>query len=81
MSEWLFRRSARLFARPSFLEGLSRALDLGATLNVYNYDRDPEEADARALFSDWLAVGDAIAGSIEKFESDNPQKEFEFVEK
>ncbi len=49
-----------LFARPSFLEGVSRLLDFGNTMNEYNYSRNGDEADRRALRADVLAVGDDI---------------------
>ena len=70
MNQWLFRRSGRLFARPSFIEGIARILDLGATLNIYNEDKNDKEADGKALWSDWLAVGDALRDSVNKFEKD-----------
>jgi len=45
-----------LYARPSFLSGAARALDMGTTLMEFN--RTPEEeADAIALHQDWLTVG------------------------
>ncbi len=49
-----------IYARPSFLEGVARIFDFGGTLNTYYYvstDEDPREADARAIASDWEAVG------------------------
>ena len=46
-----------LFARPSFLEGVARLLDLGGTLNEYNGFDTPEDADLVALRSDWEALG------------------------
>jgi hypothetical protein len=52
MSEY----SDLLYARPSFLEGMARAFDLGATLQDYNQSSTPEQADALALHSDWAAV-------------------------
>ena len=63
----LFKRSGRLFARPSFLEGYARAIDIGATLNQYNTNKTPEEADAAAIRSDWQAVGDSLQSAINKF--------------
>jgi hypothetical protein len=45
-----------LFARPSFLEGVARNLDLFGVLNVYNYSENGEKADAKALLSDWAAI-------------------------
>ena len=53
-----------LFARPSFLEGLARIFDFGGSLNQYNTSATPEEADKRALRSDWLAVGDDMRRAI-----------------
>ena len=55
-----------LFARPSFLEGMARVLDLGGTLNEYNRSGSAEEADLRALGSDWNRVGDAIRGAMKE---------------
>jgi len=46
-----------LFARPSALSGAGRVIDLMGTFDRYNVSASPEEADARAIFSDWLAVG------------------------
>lgn len=46
-----------LFALPSFTEGVSRVLDLGATLEVYNEATSDAEADALALKADWMMVG------------------------
>jgi len=63
----IFKRSARLFARPSFLEGYGRAIDLGATMNEYNTNKSVEEADEEAILSDWLAVGDNIYSAINTF--------------
>lgn len=55
-----YSESTLLFAEPSFLLGASRILDLGATINPYNYSSSEKEADARALFSDWRATGNDV---------------------
>ncbi len=60
--------SSRLFAEPSFLEGMSRMLDLGATLQDYNISETEQEADIRALKSDWCAVGEDLNFSIKNYE-------------
>ena len=52
--------STFLFARPSFLEGLARALDIGATLDLYNASVTSKQADSLALRADWRAVGQDI---------------------
>ncbi len=51
-----------LFARPSFVEGVARAMDLAGGLNEYNSCRSPEEADALAMATDYAAlIGDMRA--------------------
>lgn len=64
-----------IYARPSFLEGVARIFDFGGTLNTYylvSSDEDPREADARAIASDWQAVGKDMASAIGQY--DNPTK-------
>lgn len=71
-----------LFANPSFLEGLARTIDLGATLDEYNSSITPEQADFLALKNDWEVIGKDIAFAIEKEKSNldvqGKQIEFEF---
>lgn len=45
-----------LYARPSALEGIGRNIDFFGVMNNYNSSQSGEEADKRALYSDWLAV-------------------------
>ena len=62
--------SGFVFAKPSFLEGMARLFDFGGTLNTYYYylpDESPHEADARAIASDWEAVGKDIASAIGEY--------------
>ena len=63
--------TAILFARPSFIEGFSRALDLGDTLTEYNTSLSGEQADARAIAADWKAVGDDIRETMAKFAAEH----------
>ncbi len=49
-----------LFARPSFLEGFARVVDLGGTLNTYNTSPSAAEADAAAIWADVRAVAGDI---------------------
>jgi hypothetical protein len=53
-----------LYARPTFLEGLARILDLGGTLEEYNVSSSPSDADTRALQADWLAIGDDLKQAV-----------------
>lgn len=55
-----------LFARPSFLEGVARLVDVGGSLNTYNISRTGQEADARALQNDWRAIGHDVRVALEK---------------
>ena len=61
-------KSTFLFARPSFVEGMARVVDLGSTMQVYNGSKSEKEADTKALKKDWEAVGEDILGATEKYE-------------
>lgn len=58
-----------LFARPSFVGGIARILDMGGTLKIYNNSPTEEIADMRALASDWRAVANELIASITEYES------------
>src|ERR1700691_791656 len=45
-----------LFARPSFLSGIARTLDLHGDFDQYNQSATGDEADLRGLISDWIIV-------------------------
>ena len=60
--------SFRLFARPTFLEGTARVFDFTNILQRYRYDATDDKADANALRSDWMAVGDDIRHVIGDYE-------------
>ncbi|WP_268914141.1 hypothetical protein [Lentilactobacillus sp. SPB1-3] len=57
-----------LFAMPSFINGAARVLDLGSTMNEYNYSDSTIEADQVALAGDWQAVGKDLWKALEEFE-------------
>jgi hypothetical protein len=62
-------QSDYLFARPSLIEGIGRMVDLSNSLNTYNYSRNDAEADARAIHSDWKALGHDIRVALEQLRS------------
>lgn len=66
MSDYMSDYSTSLFARPSFWEGIARAIDLGGTLNEYNYSRSGQEADMRALRADWHAIGSDMRRAVKQ---------------
>ncbi len=61
-----------LFAQPSFLTGMARTLDIGATLSQHSYNESPtgEDADNLALAQDFLTVGEDIRKAKESVLTD-----------
>lgn len=55
-----------LFARPSFIEGGARLVDVSGSLNTYNYSHNGAEADARAICQDWTAIGHDVHAVLEQ---------------
>ncbi len=60
-------RSDFLFAQPSFWSGLARCLNLSGKFDFYNVSPSEDIADARALYSDWRAVGQLIFQACQTF--------------
>lgn len=56
-----------LFARPSFVEGVARIVDLPNSLNEYNRSGDP---DSRAIGRDWKAIGRDVQTALEQLRTD-----------
>jgi hypothetical protein len=46
-----------LFARPTFIEGVGRLVDIYGLLNQYSISASAEEADRKAIAADWNQVG------------------------
>lgn len=63
-----------LFARPSALEGIGRILDFAGSYNQYNTSPTPEEADARAIRSDFEAVGRDLRAACEQFQKSSDDR-------
>jgi len=59
------KSSDYLFARPSFLSGAARVIDLGGTFDAYNTSEDP---DRLAMECDWSMVGKDIEEAIRQYE-------------
>lgn len=53
-------RSDYLFPDSAFLEGMGSAFDMFGSLAQYNSSGSSEEADVRALRSDWTIAGDDL---------------------
>jgi hypothetical protein len=61
----------RLYAKPSFWEGIARLFDFSGSLNEYNYSESAGQDDSRALQSDWEFVGLDIWGAMNEFEKES----------
>jgi hypothetical protein len=59
-----------LFAEPSFMSGAGRIIDLWGQFDDYNRSDTPAEADAKAIASDWLVVGQDIQDAVEQNQSE-----------
>lgn len=64
-------RTDFLYARPSFLEGMARIVDLGGTLNEY-HPFSPE-IDQAAICMDWAMIGQDLRHAIGDFKIDRHQ--------
>jgi hypothetical protein len=57
-----------LFTDPGVLSGWAAILDMAGTLNVYNESRSGQDADERAIASDWAIVGKDIQNAVKHFD-------------
>jgi hypothetical protein len=69
-----------LFARPSFLHGMARTLDVWGSLDPFNWSRSPHEADAVAMQADWSLVGQDLATAMESFGAELQDPPLSFVD-
>jgi hypothetical protein len=53
-----------LYAKPSFIEGVARLFDFSGSLNIYNCSDSPQQADSKAIASDWITVGCDIKRAV-----------------
>ncbi|MBQ3275030.1 hypothetical protein IJH46_01250 [Candidatus Saccharibacteria bacterium] len=52
-----------LFAKPNFVRGAGSAIDLLGK-KYYNESINEDEADARAIFSDWCMIGKDLSEAM-----------------
>ena len=52
------------FVRPSFVGGFASLVDLSGSLSAPDLPSDGAEADARAIASDWAAVGRDLGAAM-----------------
>ena len=61
-------KSDFLFVPPSFLSGMGSILDLFGNLDGYNFSQTGEEADWKAIYSDYRMIGQDIEDSMRAYE-------------
>src|ERR1700740_1468101 len=68
-----------LLPRMTWLTGAGPLLNFGGRFYCYNVSPTEEEADARALFSDWSMVGEDLRRAMQNFDrKDVRQLELDF---
>ena len=67
-------RTTFLFAIPNFISGCARILDIGGVYDIYNESRDGDEADARAIYSDFRMVGQDLQWAMEIYRTAHRDK-------
>lgn len=60
----------KLYAQPSFIEGMARNVDIFNTLREYNESATETQADIDALRNDWGAIGEDLRASIKNYEQE-----------
>jgi hypothetical protein len=63
-----------LFSKCSFWKGVGSVLNLPGNYFEYEYSKTEQEADTKALTSDWQNVGEDLRNSKKKFEKQNYAK-------
>lgn len=63
-----------LFARPSFMRGIAKILDMGSTGKIYNSSESEAEADYKALLSDWNVTGNDMREAMNDYQKRNKKE-------
>lgn len=64
-------RTTFLLPKNDFWIGFGSVLNIAGNYFDYNYSNSDNDADRKALFSDWFMVGNDFNKSKEKFEKEN----------
>lgn len=68
-----------LMPRSSYITGAGTVFNLAGSYYVYNTSNTPEEADAKALASDWQVIGNDLRNALKAAAgSDELQLDFRF---
>jgi len=61
--------STFLFAMPSVIAGVGRAIDIGGVFDSYNESWTPEQADTIAAYLDWASIGADLSRAMKTFDA------------
>ncbi|MDW5291030.1 hypothetical protein [Formosa sp. PL04] len=67
-------RTDFLLPKNNFLVGLGSVLNIAGSYFDYNYSKSDDEADRKALRSDWMNVGDDFKSAKKSFKKENHNK-------
>lgn len=70
MSSILLDYTTYLTSRSSILTGVGTIFDFAGTFQEYNTSKTESEADTKATFLDWLAVGEDLKNALHRFEDE-----------
>jgi len=70
-----------LFASPSFFSGIARLFDLFGQFDAYNASPTSEEADARAIYSDWRIAGQDLRNAFYQFDREREARQGNLFER
>lgn len=66
----LLNYTTYLVSRSTVLTGIGQIFDFAGSYQEYNTSDADTEADAKATFLDWLAVGADLKQALNKFENE-----------
>jgi hypothetical protein len=71
--ETILNETGFLFTNPSFITGFGNVIDPSGSTLMYNIASSTNEADLRAIASDWAMVGADIENATKTFEKEQDQ--------
>jgi hypothetical protein len=69
-----FLKTTFLLPKNDFWVGIGSVFNIAGNYFEYNYSNTEQEADKKALLSDWQNVGKDMKKSVKKFEKENKDK-------
>lgn len=64
-----------LFNRPSLIDGIASIFNISGNYYEFNYSESGEEADRKAIESDWGVIGNDILEATEELKNELSEEE------